>query len=319
MQIGITLSTYATDGWRMPAARLADCARAVEDAGFAGIWVSEHLTRPPGRDYSWLAPLTTAATVVGATESIPVGTSIAVLPLRHPVQVAHQVASLHHLSQERFTLGLGTGYVREDFEALGIPYAERGPRFSEGLRLLRRLLTEDSVTFDGRFYAVEDFSLEPRPPKPPRVLVGGGGVDTEDGRAVPEPVMDRILAADGWIAAPRRPGLLEEDWETIAAHLETAGRDPATVDRLAMNWAYLVPGVEAGLAWEKQRAVIAGKDDPEAVRDHYLTGSIEDIRERLAWYERNGYDEVVLGPITADPGTFERQVGRYRDHLEEFI
>ncbi|MDX1744456.1 MAG: LLM class flavin-dependent oxidoreductase [Halobacteriales archaeon] len=319
MQLGITLSTYATDGWRMPASRLVDCAQSIEEAGFAGIWISEHLTRPPGREYSWLAPLTTAATVVGATESIPVGTSIAVMPLRNPVHVAHQVASLQHLSEERFTLGLGAGYVHDDYAALGVPYAERGPRFSEGLSLLMALLSEESVTFDGRFYSVSSFSLEPRPARRPRVLVGGGGVDGEDGRAVPDPVIDRIAMADGWIAAPRRPGILGQDWAEIASALETAGRDPTAIDRLAMNWAYLVPGVEADLAWEKQRAVIDGKDDPETARDHYLTGSIEDIQERLAWYEREGYDHVLLGPITPDPAMFERQIEYYVDYLDAFL
>lgn len=319
MQIGITLSTYATDGWRMPAARLVDCARAIEDAGFGGIWVSEHLSRPPGREYSWLAPLTTAATIVGETETIPVGTSIAVMPLRNPVHVAHQAATLQHLSQQRFTLGLGTGYVREDFDAVGVPYEERGPRFSEGLRLLKQLLTEDAVTFDGRFYQVEEFTLEPKPARPPRILVGGGGVDTGTGRSVPEPVKERVRLADGWIAAPRQLDLLAADWTEIAAHLEDAGRDPTTVDRLAMNWTFLVPGVDADLAWEKQRNVIAGKDDPDSVRDHFLTGSVDDVRDRLSWYKRNGYDEVILGPITPDPTSFERQIDRYATAMEDFM
>lgn len=321
MQLGVAPPTFATDGWRLPASRLERLARRAEALDFDGVWVTEHLRRPPGRNYSRLAPLTTAATFVGATESIPVGTSVLILPLRHPVLVAQRAATLQHLSEERLHLGLGLGWVESEYDAVGVPFEERGPRFSEALSLVRRLLTGEETTFRGEFYEVEEFRLEPDVHRPPRLLLGGGGVERDGERHVPGPVKERILRhADGWLAPPRPPSTLEEDWEDIAAHLERHGRDPAALDRVALNWLHLVPGVDADAAREKQRRVFterrgADEERTATAMENQLAGSVEEVRELIGEYERLGFDELVLGPTTHDPAEAERQLERWDDLL----
>lgn len=321
MQLGVAPPTFATDGWRLPASRLERFARRAEALGFGGVWVTEHLLHPPNRDYSRLAPLTTLATLAGATDSIPLGTSVLILPLRNPVLVAQRAATLQHLSEERLNLGLGLGWVEAEFDAVGVPWAERGRRFTEALSVVRRLLSGEETTFDGEFYEVEDLRLEPRVHRPPRILVGGGGVERDGDRSVPEAVKERLLHhADGWLAPPRPPSTLEADWEEIAAHLERAGRDPTTLDRVCLNWLHLVPGVGSEVATEKQRRVFTDRRGADAERTeramaNQLSGSVEDVRGLVEAYERLGFDQLVLGPTTHDPNDAERQLELWADLL----
>lgn len=321
MELGVAPPTFATDGWRLPASRLTGLARRAEEHGFAGVWVTEHLRHPPGRNYSRLSPFTTLSTFAGATERIPLGTAILILPLRDPVLAAERAATLQHLSEDRLTLGLGLGWVETEYEAVEIPFRERGPRFTEALALFRRLLTEEEVTFDGAFYSVDGFRLEPDVQRPPRILVGGGGTERDGERYVPEPVKERILRhADGWLAPPRPPASLEADWTEIADHLEDAGRDPTTIDRVGLNWLHLVPDVDADLAREKQRKVFrqergADPDRTATALTNQLTGSVADVRETIGEYERLGFDQLILGPTTHDPDAADRQL----DHWAELL
>lgn len=314
MELGVAPPTFATDGWRLPASRLTGFARRAEEYGFAGVWVTEHLCRPPGRNYSRLSPFTTLSTLAGATERIPLGTAILILPLRNPVLAAERAATLQHLSEERMTLGLGLGWVDAEYEAVGIPFEERGPRFTEALALLRRLLTEETVTFDGEYYSVQEFRLEPDVQRPPRILVGGGGTERDGERYVPEPVKERIWRyADGWLAPPRSPELLQTDWTAIADYLDDAGRDPSTVERVCLNWLHLVPGADADLAREKQRRVYlreraADPDRAATALQNQLTGSVDDVRDTIEEYERQGFDQLILGPTTHDPDAVDRQL-----------
>ena len=321
MELGVAPPTFATDGWRLPASRLERFARRAEALGFGGVWVTEHLLHPPGRNYSRLAPLTTLATPAGATDSIPLGTSVLILPLRDPVLVAQRAATLQYLSEERLHLGLGLGWVEAEFDAVGVPWAERGRRFSEALELVRRLLSGEETTFRGEFYEVEGLRLEPHVRRPPRILVGGGGVERDGERHVPEAVKERLLHhADGWLAPPRPPATLEADWNEIAAHLERAGRDPSTLDRVGLNWLHLVPGVGSEVAREKQRRVFvarrgAGPERAETAMENQLSGSVEDVRGQVEAYERLGFDQLILGPTTHDPADAERQLDRWDDLL----
>lgn len=321
MDLGVAPPTFATDGWRLPASRLAGFARRAEEYGFAGVWTTEHLRQPPGRHYSRLSPFTTLATLAGETDRIPLGTAIMILPLRDPVLAAERAATLQHLSEDRLTLGLGLGWVEAEYEAVGIPFEERGARFDEALALLRRLLSGEEVTFDGEFYSVEELRLEPAVDRRPRILVGGGGVERDGERHVPDPVAARIARhADGWLAPPRPPDALEADWTEIAAAIEDAGRDPATVDRVCLTWLHLVPGVGSDLAREKQRKVYRQERDadPERAEEALsggLTGSVEDVRRTIGEFARLGFDELVLGPTTHDPDAADRQLDLWAELL----
>lgn len=319
MDLSVGLPSFATDGHRIPASRFERYARHAEACGFAGGYVIEHLEEPPTYATSLLDSLTTLATVGGATESLPLGTSILILPMRNPVLVAKRAATIQHLCDRRLTLGVATGYVESEYEAVDVPYEERSSRFLEGIELLHRLLNEESVTFEGEHYSVDGFRLEPRPPMPPRVLTGGGGVDVDGERRVLKSVRRRIDHADGWVASPRDTGTVANDWSYFADRLEETGRDPENVDRVGLQYVHLVPTDDPELARRKQRKayrrLLGGDRTVDHPMGNWLTGAVPEVREALATYEGMGFDEVILHPVTNTPRELEDQLSLWRDHL----
>lgn len=319
MQLGIGLPSFSSETHAVPPDRIRRYARLADEYGFAGAWVIEHLGENPNYATSLLDPLVTLATVAGETETLPVGTSVLLLPLRNPVMVAKRAVSLQHLTSRRVTLGLGTGYVEAEFDAVGVPMEERSARYLEGIELLGRLFHEDEVTFDGEFYSFDQFRLEPDLGQPPRMLAGGGGVDTDDGRKVAQGVTERLLHADGWIAPPRSPAVLEEDWSILADFLDSQGRDPDGVDRVALQYLHLVPGENPDQARRVQQKVyggIIGANRTVAdATESWLTGTVDDVKATLAEYERQGFDEVILHPVTTTPAELDRQLRLYNEIL----
>lgn len=312
MQLAIGLPSFSSPSHAIPPDRFRRYVGDADGRGFAGAYLIEHLGENPNYASSLLDPLTTLTYAAGETETLPIGTSVLLLPLRNPVMLAKRAATVQHLSNRRLTLGLGAGYVESEFEAAGVPMAERGPRFREALALLRRLFSGDRVTFDGDFYAVEDFRLEPVLDRPPRLLAGGDGTDTDDGRSVPRGVLERMTHADGWIAPSRPPDVLAADWADYAAHLESRGRDPDRVDRVALQYVHLEPGADDAGARRQQRRVYGNAAGPdrsvEGRMDSWLTGSVNSVVATLSEYERVGFDEVILQPLATDPGALDRQL-----------
>jgi len=319
MKLAIGLPSFAAESHRIPPAHLGTYARTAEDFGFSGAWLIDHLLPTPTYASSLLDPLTTLATVAGETETIPLGTSILILPLRHPVLVAKRAATLQHLSGGRLTLGLGTGYVESEFDAVDVPSEERSDRFLEGIELLGALLDQRTVTFDGDFYSVEEFTLEPSMDRPPRLLAGGGGIDTPDGRVVRESVTARLRYADGWIAPPRSTEILDADWAAFARSLDERDRDPASVDKVLLQYLHLVPTGNTEHALREQRKVydaVLGPDRPiEYATENWLTGTADEVRATLETYETQDFDEVILHPMARTPADLLRQLRLYRDEL----
>lgn len=319
MKLGVGLPSFARETHAVPPERFRRYARLADDYEFAGAWLIEHLGENPNYDTSLLDPLTTLSVVAGETETIPLGTSILVLPLRNPVLTAKQAVTLQQLSSGRLTLGLGTGYVESEFDAVGVPLEERSERYLEGIELMRRLFDEEVVTFDGNFYSVDEFRLEPNLGRPPQILAGGGGVDTPEGRRVATSVKRRLRFSDGWIAPPRAPSVLEADWAIFCDFLGSSGRDPDTVDKVALQYLHLTPTDDPDEARRFQRNVYRnmlgeGRSVTEAT-ENWLLGTIGEVEETLAAYERQGFNEVILHPLTSDPAELERQLRLYRDHF----
>lgn len=319
MQLGVGLPTFASETHALPPDRFERYARLADEYEFSGAWVIEHLVQPPTYATSQLDPLAALSFAAGATETLPVGTSVLLLPLRNPVLVAKRAATVQHLANRRLTLGLGTGYVDAEFDAVGVPIEERSARYREGLELLWRLFHEETVTYDGEFYSVEEFRLEPRLGRPPRLLAGGGGVETGDGRRVLDSVKARLDHANGWIAPPGPIDVVESDWNAMADYLEAQGRDPDGVDKVALQYLHLVPGEDAAQVERVQRKVYDGLVGPDRSADYamanWLSGTVDEVREHLAAYERLGFDEVILHPVAREPGELDRQLRLYRDLL----
>lgn len=317
MKLGVGIPSKATADYTVPPRRTAWFVKRAEEYGFKGAWALEHLTRPTSYRTSFHDPLTTLATVAGETETIELGTSILILPMRHPVMVAKRAATIQHLSEGRLTLGLGQGYTEEEYDAVNVPFTERHRRFTEGIALLYRLLNQDEVTFDGQFYHVENFRLEPEITRAPKILVGGSGKEVDGEWKVARAIKKRIASVDGWIASSGAS--IEKTWPALADHLEGEGQDPNTKDRVGLQHIHLVPGDDEEVVKQKQRKVfkdfVTEKRGMEYVDDHLLTGTVEQIVDRLRKYETASFDQVILHPAAHEPGELDRQLDRWRDHL----
>lgn len=160
----------------MPVSTLVDLGVRAEALGVDTVWLPDHLLPPEpyGTTFGGVyEPLMTLTYLAARTHRIGLGTSVLVLPLRDPFVLAKQVATLDHLSQGRFTLGVGVGWSREEFAALGSDFGTRGARTDETLALLRHLF-EGEGPFHGAFHSYEHGVFAPRPAGRIRLMVGGG-------------------------------------------------------------------------------------------------------------------------------------------------
>ncbi len=214
-------------------------ARAADVAGFATLWSGEHVVmvdRPDspypyaadGRiavpsDADWLDPLVALAFVAAVTTRIRVATGILLLPQHHPMVVAKQAASLDVLSKGRFVLGVGIGWSREEFTALGIPFAGRANRTREFVEVMRTLWREDVATYQGELVRFREVRSYPKPFAGRRVpVVLGGNSDA---------ALDRVVAyGDGWYGFNLSRDELPGRMEALRSRCRRAGRDPATLE-----------------------------------------------------------------------------------------
>ncbi len=220
---------------------LLDSARAAERLGFQSVWCTDHVVLPPERkspnpyprstaDWAyqagvrWLDPVATMGVVAGATERVLIGSSVLVLPYRNPVVLANEVATLDRLSEGRIVLGIGAGWIDEEFDAIGVPMRERGARTDEHIRVLRTLWSSvDPVTFEGRFTSFTDMAIatEPHRPGGPPIYVGGNS---------PAALARVGRLADGWLGFEVWADEVPDARRAIHEAARTAGRDPSTIE-----------------------------------------------------------------------------------------
>src|SRR5437870_12596878 len=182
---------YASLGRYSGGPAAVELAQAAEAAGFDSIWTVEHVVvphryqsrypySPSGRmgsgleDFPIPDPLIWLAYIASATRSIKLGTAILILPQRNPVVTAKAVATLDHLAGgRRALLGIGVGWLAEEFATLGVPFDDRGPRTDEYVAAMRALWTEERASFEGRFVKFRDVFCRPLPASSIPIIVGG--------------------------------------------------------------------------------------------------------------------------------------------------
>jgi probable F420-dependent oxidoreductase len=236
MRIGVSLPTVGPDPGPEPVLAVAEAA---ERLGFDSVWATDHVLMsherrseyPYGRSGTeiamtpgmpWLEPLSALAFVAARTRRVGLGTSVLVLPYRNPVVVAAEAATLHLLSGDRLILGVGAGWMREEFKALGLDPAERGARLDEYIEVLRTLWSEQRASFSGRFVDFDEvmLAIPPRDAVPP-VWVGGNT----------RPALRRALRlGDGWHGFE----VYAEEMPAVRTTLDELGdeleRDPAELE-----------------------------------------------------------------------------------------
>jgi probable F420-dependent oxidoreductase len=222
---------------------LLEAARSAEAQGFAAVWSADRVVTPwtiatpypysashefivpPDRPF--LDSLTCLAFLAGGTKSINLGISVLVLPYRHPLAWARVAVSIEQLSRGRLIMGVGVGWMEEEFAALGVPFADRGRMTDEQLEILARLWSAEHVSFSGQFYHFEDLAFSPKPLQQPYlpIWVGGEGVAAQRRTA---------RYGDAWFPyfVDVTPAELRAGYDNVLRLAAAAGRDPAQI-RLA--------------------------------------------------------------------------------------
>jgi probable F420-dependent oxidoreductase len=245
-------------------------ARAVEDLGFDSIWVSDHIVVPEGSSYIpefMTEPLAVLAFLAAETRHVTLGTSVLILPYRSPIFTAKFLGSVDYLANGRLVIGIGAGWLEEEFEALGVPFAERGPRTDEALRVMRDLWETDTSSFEGRWTSYQRMRLFPKKAESRRttipVLVGGNG------RAS---VRRAAELGDGWHPINIGPADFPEAMAAYRAECARFGRQPGAVCMRHM------PG---------------GRTRPRGDR-WPLSGTVEEQAEDIRAYGAAGVDDLML-------------------------
>ncbi len=191
MQIGIHLPQI---GRKAGPDAIRRAAVQAEEFGFADVWTSEHIIVPKNAAYPpspiFYDPVLTLTWAAAYTKRVGLGTSVLVLPMRHPLPLAKELATLQNLSEGRLILGAGVGWLEAEFAALGVPFRERGRRMDEGIAMMRTVWSEDPVSFPARTIpaVIHDMRSLPQPVKPIPIWIGGSS----------EPALKRALRLDGW-------------------------------------------------------------------------------------------------------------------------
>ncbi len=233
MKFGIR---YCNTGRYVDPTRAVELVQAAEAAGFESAWTVEHTVIPRGYqsaypyaengrlpggegDFVLPDPQIWMAYVAARTTRIKLATGILILPQHNPVICAKQVATLDYMSGGRVLLGIGVGWLREEFEALGVPFAERGARTEEYMHALRALWTMDAPTYEGRFVRFKDAYMRPKPVNGTVPIIIGGHSKAAASRA------GRL--ADGFFPAR---GASPELLAIVRGAAESVGRDPDSVE-----------------------------------------------------------------------------------------
>jgi probable F420-dependent oxidoreductase len=265
-------------------------ARQAEALGFYCITVADHVIVPknisipypytvdgkyPGTGYH-LETLTTMSFLAGATERIRLVTSVMIAPYRNPVITAKMLASLDVLSHGRVIVGLGVGWMKEEFENLKTPrFEDRGRVTDEYIRAFRVLWTQENPFFDGKYCKFSDITFLPKPVQKPAIPIWIGGHSKQALRRAGE-LGDAWHPIGGVPTIPLEPDDVKRDRETLAEFAGKAGRDPRAI-RIALK----------GSLFDREKQVTPGK------RRRFI-GSADEIAADIGEYRSAGVDTLIF-------------------------
>jgi probable F420-dependent oxidoreductase len=186
MEFGVNLPIFGEDP-----DPVIETAVLAENLGFETVWMGDHIVQPIevksvypysshsqrgiGETPAYMDVFVGMTAVAMRTSRIRIGTSVLIVPYRNPLHTAKLLATVDVFSKGRLDVGIGIGWQAEEFEALGVPFRDRGPRSDEYLRIYRKLWTEEPVSYEGRFFRFDELSFRPKPIQPlgPPIWVGG--------------------------------------------------------------------------------------------------------------------------------------------------
>ena len=275
MKIGVNLINF---GPGVTPETMARWAERSESLGYHALLISDHVATTPDVNGRYPAPFydpfTTLGWLAGITRRLELGTTVIVLPYRHALHVARLGANVDQLSGGRFILGVGVGWAKQEFDALGVPFNRRGALTDESLDVIRKFWATDVLTYTGRFVSCENVHTTPRPVRSPRPPIWiGGGSD----------------------AALRRAVRYGDAWHPIRLRLDGLRERLGQLRKIADGEQRPLPALAPRI---KLRLTDAPMPDESRLAGE---GTLDQIREDLAALEQLGATYVTLDTYLDDP------------------
>ena len=285
----------------MPDAKaLVDYGVRMEQLGFDSLWVWDHILLGVDPNFPIIESLTLLTAIAARTKTIKLGTGILVLPLRNPVVLAKQLASMDLLSDGRLIMGMASGWYKREFDAVGVPFEKRGKIMDENLEIMTRFWTEDMVKGEFTYHKIPAGVMFPKPvqkPRPP-ILIGG--------------YVDRVLqraavSADGWLTYFYRPESFANAWAKIRGFATDAGKNPDALLNAAQLPIRIGP---SRAAIEGDMMEWLGKEWDyaswsESTKDSAIMGTVDECVAQLKEHLAVGVQKLIFVPYKYEMSQIE--------------
>ncbi len=265
MKFGFCVPNY---GGKFRPDEMVESAIIAESAGFDSVWATDHIIVSSKFSHPYgdlVEPFVILSYIAAKTDTVHLGSSIIVIPLRNPILVAKQAAALDRLSRGRMILGAGAGWLEEEFRYLNADFKRRGKFLDESINLMRALWKDDLVSFSGSFFRLRDAVFSPKPAKPIPIWIGGDSASA---------IRRASRLGDGWHPVGVSPTQIEKGVKII----RKGGRKVTISLRIAVDMRGGRPSYRSG-SGEKRVG---------------LSGSRQDIVRGVEDYKSAGVEHFVL-------------------------
>ena len=308
MEYGAHLPLMDFGGHPCTLDHLTDYARRASDLGFTTLAANDHLVFA----VPWLDGPTALASVIGASGSMTLATTVALPVVRGPVPLAKSLATIDRLSGGRVVVGVGPGSSVADHDAVGLDFDERWRRLDEAVQALRSLWRPDEEPFVGRFYSTAGIDLRPRPIRPagPPIWIGSWGSEVGLRRTA--------RLADGWLASAYNttPAAFADAWTALQSLLAAGGRDPVTFpNALATMWFHITEDQTEADRVVRERLVPAVHRPEEVLRERLPIGPAGAFAEKLQAFRAAGVQRVLVWPVADEA----RQLELFRERVVPLV
>lgn len=269
--------------------------KQAESLGFDSLWTEDRVFH----DANFLEPLTLLSWAAASTDHIRLGTAVLLLSLRNAPALARQVSTMDHLSGGRLSLGISIGGRPNEYPGLGIRESKRVARLRENIAVLKQLLNGELVTYEGRFYQLEEAIIRP-------AVTRSGGLPLYMGGRVDAALRRAAELTDGWIGGPFSPA---EDYRaslaTVHEYAKGFGRDPADLEAGKLIYVSVDDDKERALA--TLNPFIADYYGPRIdIAEQGVYGPPDEVAAQLRGFVDAGVTTFMLGVPTLDIGHIER-------------
>lgn len=283
------------------AATLFEYIDKAEAWGIDSVWLSDHLMGP--RPEVAIVPM--MAAIAARTKRLKFGPSVMMLPLRHPIAVAREIATLDFLSDGRMIMAVGLGADEHEAAAFNVPLKSRGAMTDEGIRILRKLWSEPVVSHHGKYYHFDNVTITPRPTKKLDLWVGGRS----------DHALRRVARlSDGWFASFVTPQEFAEGVAKITLFAKEYGRENEEIEAGSIVFCHVDP--DGHKARRDFAAFFAGnpRRPPEMMLERSAVGTPDECREMLQRYLDHGLTKYALWPA-CPPQHLLQQLAYYAQEI----